>query len=168
MTPDYSDAWSAIEGLIADIERDASAQMCDRVRQLMGAVLTLHGRGLRQIMQMAQSLEAGSEVQRKLLADPLVRSLLVLHDLHDSSPVERAQEALRSLAEPLRHAGLALDVVIDASHALHVSVRGDAPMPAHLRLSLEHALNEAAPDATAVHIHEVSAGRLPVLREAAP
>jgi len=83
-----------IEKLVAALEElDPAARAC--ARELLAAVLQLHKAGLARVLEIAAHLQA------ELARDPLVSSLLVLHDLHPqpieqrlASAVERARVEL--------------------------------------------------------------------------
>ena len=91
-----SPPWGAVSG-------DAAASAEELVRLLLG----LYGDGLGHIMEaLAAEGAAGLKIRDRLLADPLVESLLLLHDLHPLDVDARIQRALDRVRPYLgSHAG---------------------------------------------------------------
>ena len=99
-------AGERIEELLATL-RSASGSAAAAAEELVRLLLGLYGDGLGHIMD-ALSAEgaAGEAVRDRLLADPLVESLLLLHDLHPLDVDTRVQRALDRVRPYLgSHAG---------------------------------------------------------------
>src|SRR5438105_12281966 len=76
-----------IETLIVDLE-GLSPPAREKARELLAAVLQLHRAGLARMLELAAPRRA------ELASDPLVSSLLVLHDLHPRGMAERVAGAV--------------------------------------------------------------------------
>jgi hypothetical protein len=73
-----------IEHLLAEIELASHEEEALRARSLVQAVLEWHQRGLARMLELvAAKGPTGSVVVQELVKDPLVKSLLELHDLAD-------------------------------------------------------------------------------------
>ena len=124
-------------GEIPDIESRKAAH------ELMEAVLELHGAGLERTLEILfESGESGKVAIRKLAADKLVSSLLVLHGLHPDDMETRVQQALGKMSGRAELLGIFEGVV-------RVRVTGDG-----LRESVEAAIREAVPDAAEVLVEQ--------------
>ena len=99
-------AGERIEELLG-ILRSASADAAAAAEELVRLLLGLYGDGLSHIMDaLAAEGEAGGAVRDRLLADPVVESLLLLHDLHPLDVDARIQRALDRVRPYLgSHAG---------------------------------------------------------------
>ncbi|HXZ70788.1 MAG TPA: hypothetical protein VEH31_07960, partial [Streptosporangiaceae bacterium] len=99
-------AGERIEELLATL-RSASGSAAAAAEELVRLLLGLYGDGLGHIMDaLAAEGAAGDAVRDRLLADPLVESLLLLHDLHPLDTDTRVQRALDRVRPYLgSHAG---------------------------------------------------------------
>ncbi|HVW08477.1 MAG TPA: hypothetical protein VHC90_07845 [Bryobacteraceae bacterium] len=120
----------------------------DTARELMEAILELHGAGMERMIEMVlDSGEAGNAAIRRFAGDRLVSGLLALHDLHPDSVEARAGRAIAKMSGSVE-----LMSVFDG--VVKVRLNGAA---CGLRESVEAALAEAVPDAREIVMEEVSA-----------
>src|ERR1035438_9073324 len=94
-------------GLLGPLRAAGSGAAAPAAEELVRILLGLYGDGLGHIMAaLHESGDAGAAVLDKLLADPLVESLLVLHDLHPLDVDAKIQRALDGVRPYLgSHAG---------------------------------------------------------------
>jgi hypothetical protein len=111
----------------------------ETARRLMEAILELHGAGLERMMEIVYEFAEGGEAAiRRVAADPLVSSLLVLHDLHPDELETRVHHALGKLNGSAELLGLFEGVV-------RVRLTGCAS-----KETVEAAIRDAVPDAAGV------------------
>jgi Fe-S cluster biogenesis protein NfuA/nitrite reductase/ring-hydroxylating ferredoxin subunit len=148
-------AGERIEELLATL-RSASGSAAAAAEELVRLLLGLYGDGLGHIMAaLAAEGEAGDAVRDRLLADPLVESLLLLHDLHPldvDTRIQRALDRVRpylgSHAGGVEYLGTGPDGV--ARLRLEGSCHGCPSSTVTVRLAIQGAVEEAAPEVTDV------------------
>jgi len=136
---------NTLEQLLNELERMGDREVAETARNAIHAVLELHRDGLAKIIKHAAQ---APDVQERLIRDPAVAALLLLHDLHPeplATRVARAIDQART-GEPL-----------ELLHADAAVVRVRTTMsPA----ALESALLEHAPDAGPLHLERPPPGDL--------
>jgi hypothetical protein len=158
----------AIEATIEDLGRVADPRSLAGARALVAAVLSLHADGLARALEVIRSRPEGASLVASLAADDVVASLLLLHGLH---PVPLAERVRASLAKVVP-IGWALDLTeLEEGHvrvaARRVVGAARAVKAAQVRVLVEEALEEAAPDAEGVEVtaaDEDDGGFVPVER----
>jgi Fe-S cluster biogenesis protein NfuA/nitrite reductase/ring-hydroxylating ferredoxin subunit len=148
-------AGERIEELLASL-RSASGGAAAAAEELVRLLLGLYGDGLSHIMDaVAAEGAAGGAIRDRLLADPLVESLLLLHDLHPldvDTRVQRALDRVRpylgSHAGGVEYLGTGPDGV--ARLRLEGSCHGCPSSTVTVRLAIEGAVQDAAPEVTEV------------------
>jgi Fe-S cluster biogenesis protein NfuA len=141
-------------GVLRSTSGDAGAAAEELVRLLLG----LYGDGLGHIMDaLAAEGETGRAVRDRLLADPLVESLLLLHDLHPldvDTRIQRALDRVRpylgSHAGGVQYLGVGPDSV--ARLRLEGSCHGCPSSTVTVRLAIQGAVEDAAPEVTEVMV----------------
>jgi len=139
-------------GILRSASGDAAAAAEELVRLLLG----LYGDGLTHIMDaLATEGEAGGAVRDRLLADPVVESLLLLHDLHPldvDARIQRALDRVRpylgSHAGGVKYLGVGADGV--ARLRLEGSCHGCPSSTVTVQLAIQGAVEDAAPEVTEV------------------
>ena len=124
--------------------------------ELVRLLLGLYGDALGNIMEVLDSEgPAGARVRDRMLAEPLVESLLLLHDLHPLDAGTRIRRALHrvrpylgSHAGGVKYLGVGPDGV--ARLRLEGSCHGCPSSTVTVRLAIEGAVQEAAPEVTEV------------------
>lgn len=150
----FDDELARLQGLLTALDglRDPAARSA--ARELAQAVIGLHGLGLSDLLAIVQ--EAGTQSADTLLpkfaANPRVRGLLLLHDLHPEDLATRARKAVERLHPHLGVQGVRADFagVEDKVVRINVSASGQKsqrPSAAELRREIEGAVLEMAPDA---------------------
>lgn len=153
-----------IEELIRIVEGSADPAARDHVRELARAILDLHGMGLCKMVEfIAQAGEPGRAILDTCTRDDLVRSLLLLHDLHPQGQEARAQQVLAQLQPLLLQHGADLKLVGVADGLVRLQAWGGnqgMPLPPALSRLVEGAILEAMPDVDRIDFEDAS-GRLP-------
>jgi hypothetical protein len=134
-----------IEDLVRRLERFPDHESREVARSLMEAILELHGAGLERMLDIVFEMgDSGRTAIRRFAGDPLVASLLVLHGLHPDDIVTRVEQTLAKI-----HGHAELLGVFEGTVRIRVSGGGCG-----FKESVEAALHEAVPDASAIVIEE--------------
>ena len=141
-----------IDVLLDEVQRRADPALAGKVEELVRAVLALHGAGLEQLLNLLDEPQV-----RQLVEDDLVAGLLLLHDLHPDDVATRIQGALDSVRPYLgSHAGGIDYLGIDDDGVVHLRLQGSCDgcpgSTATVRLTVENAVLDAAPEAVAVDV----------------
>ena len=160
-----------VEGLLAELRSRAGPQASDTAEELVGCLVELYGAGLTEIIRIVgEDPAAGPRLLARLAADPLVESLLLVHDLHPVDTGTRVQRALdRVLPRLGAHPGTLEYRGIDDEGVVHVrlelSGHGCGSSASAVRQAVTEAVTEAAPETAAVDVEEVEApAELPLLQ----
>src|ERR1700722_3404299 len=157
-----------IEDLLATLRASGNEAAAPAAEELIRLLLGLYGDGLGHIMTaLRESGDEGAAVLDKLLADPLVESLLVLHDLHPLDVDARIQRALDRVRPYLgSHAGGVEYLGVTDSVArlrLEGSCNGCPSSTVTVQLAISTAIEDAAPEMTDVVVEAMPAAPYPGL-----
>ena len=148
---DAEAAGERVEALLAELRSHAGPQVAATAEELVSCLVELYGAGLARITEIVGEDEP--KLMDKLVADPLVESLLLVHDLHPldtSTRVRRAVEEvlpqLGSHAGDVEYLGLGEDGVL----RLRLEQRGCSAET--VRDLITKAVTGAAPEAAGVAI----------------
>src|SRR6185437_13167650 len=138
--------------------------------ELIASVLQLHGAALQRILEILEERREPA-ITAALDADPLVRSILLLHDLHPQSTAERIFGVLRELEGRLKKRDASVELLSLEDRVVKVRVvnRGGS---SGVEALVEEAIRDAAPEISNVEIESISPIRsgfvsLDALREGA-
>jgi Fe-S cluster biogenesis protein NfuA/nitrite reductase/ring-hydroxylating ferredoxin subunit len=158
---------SRIEELLGQIRAGdpGTAEVAEEVVRL---VVELYGAGLERTVELA-----GPEAMDRLVEDELVASLLVLHGLHPKDTQTRVVEALDQVRPYLgSHAGGVELVGVDSEGVVHLRLEGSCDgCPSStmtVKLAIERAIEEAAPEVTAVEVENLTREKEPQLLQIQP
>jgi Fe-S cluster biogenesis protein NfuA len=152
-----------LEVLLQEVEQFADPQARTRTRDIVQAILDLHSAALdRMLQRVADAPEAGFTLIDALGRDDLVGSVLLLHGLHPLDLEARVRQALEKVRQSIRSQGGAVELLRILDGVVHLRVQGSCDScasSAHaLKLSIEEAIYQKAPDAIGIEIEEVTAG----------
>jgi Fe-S cluster biogenesis protein NfuA len=156
-------AGERVEALLADLRTRAGPQAGDVAEELVGCLVELYGAGLTAIVAiLGADPDAGPRLLDALAGDPLVESLLLVHDLHPLDADARIDRALEQVRGQLgSHAGAIEYLGIDdrgvAAIRLTASGHGCGSSSGTVAQTIEEAVAEAAPELAGVHVEEVTA-----------
>ncbi len=147
-----------IESLVAEIEQDGDERRNALVRELLEALLEMHGVALHRILEEVYHA-AGQEAIDALAEENAVRGVLLLHDLHPAGPAERVIEALDGVRPYLASHGGNVELVgVDDKGTVSLRLQGSCDgcpsSEATLKHTIEEAIYAAAPDVRAIEIVE--------------
>lgn len=149
-----------IEELVGKIETLADPDARSNARELVQALMDLHGVGIERILDaVADSGPAGMEVIDELARDPLVSSLLLLYGLHPLHLETRVMLALDKVRPYLQSHGGNVELLGIEEGVLRLRLEGSchgcASSAQTLKLAIEEAIYEAAPDVTGLQVEGV-------------
>jgi hypothetical protein len=158
-----------VEVLLAELRSRAGPQASDTAEELVSCLVELYGAGLAEIIAiLGEDAEAGPRLLGRLVAEPLVESLLLIHDLHPVDPETRIKRALDRVLSTLgSHPGTVEYGGIDDRGVVHLRLErsGHGCGPAAIKQTIAEAATEAAPETAGVDVEEVEApAELPLLQ----
>jgi len=153
---DVQNQLKSIEALIHRIEQATDPALSANAKELVQLLMQLHGAGLERMLEIVhQTATSGQAIIEALGRDDLVRSLLLLYGLHPDGLETRVTQALEKTRPYLKsHGGNVTLVGVDDSGAVTLRLEGNChgcpSSSATLKLAVEEAIYEAAPDVTAI------------------
>ncbi len=168
---DAQAAGERVEALLAELSSHAGPQVAATAEELVSCLVELYGAGLAEMVRIVgEDPDAGPRLMDALVADPLVESLLLVHDLHPLDTATRIRRAIDRVMPQLgSQAGqvdyLGLDEQGVARLRLERSGHGCQSTSAAVQAAIEASVAEAAPEAAGVDIEVVTApAELPLLQ----
>src|ERR1700736_3393525 len=142
-----------IEHLLDELHATTDRETWARAQEVLSLVTELYGEALARIVN-----EAPQTLISRLVADDLVASLLVLHGLHPDDLAHRVERALEEVRPYLAtHGGnVELIGVDDERGAVLIRLLGSCDgcpsSSVTLKLAVEKAIEEAAPEVTRIEV----------------
>ena len=168
---DAQKAGERVEALLAELGSQAGPQVAATAEELVSCLVELYGAGLAEIVKiLGEDAEAGPRLMARLTGDPLVESLLLLHDLHPLPVADRVRRAIEAVLPQLgAHAGRVDFESVDDQGVIHLSLEpgghGCGSSSGAVQETIEQAVAAAAPEAAGVDIEVVTAApELPLLQ----
>lgn len=159
----------AIEALLHKIENINNPALTATAKELVQLLMEFHGLGLERMLEVVhQTTPSGASVVAALGRDDLVRSLLLLYGLHPDTLETRVIQALEKTRPYLKsHSGNVTLVGIDELGAVTLRLEGNChgcpSSSATLKLAVEEAIYDAAPDVTAILVEGQTKEQAPAL-----
>jgi Fe-S cluster biogenesis protein NfuA/nitrite reductase/ring-hydroxylating ferredoxin subunit len=155
-----------VQRLSERVERLEDSEARDAAQDLVAAILEMHGAGLATIGGVLDEAgPAGEAAKAKLVADPVVASLLLIHDLYPVPLEQRVGEALEEVRPYMEsHDGnVELLGVEDGVVRLRLagSCDGCPASASTLELAIKEALEKAAPDLAGLEVEGLVEERPP-------
>jgi Fe-S cluster biogenesis protein NfuA/nitrite reductase/ring-hydroxylating ferredoxin subunit len=159
---------SRIEELLGRLRSSGDGVAAETAEEVVRLVVELYGAGLERVVELA-----GADVVERLVEDELVASLLVLHDLHPKSTETRVLEALDEVRPYLgSHAGGVELLGVEPDGVVRLRLQGSCDgCPSSVmtvKLAIERAIEEAAPEVTAVEVENLTREKEPKLLQIQP
>lgn len=150
-----------VEELISTIEATADMQTRERVVELVRCLMEFHGAGVERMMEIVhESAESGRHAFDGFAADPLVGSLLLLYGLHPLDFETRVRAALERVRPYLASHGGGVELLDVSDGVVRLRMQGsDNGCPSSaikLKLAVEEAIYDAAPDALSLELEGVA------------
>jgi hypothetical protein len=154
-----------IEERIAALDAMPDSRGRTAARDILEAVLDLHGLALARFLAIVAASDDGDTLLQALAADEQVAALLLLHGLHPELPEARVRKALQRAKPKLAAQGADLQLieVSDGVARLRLRMPGASrEETAMVRREIEDTIVEAAPDLEEIAIlNEVGNGAAP-------
>jgi Fe-S cluster biogenesis protein NfuA/nitrite reductase/ring-hydroxylating ferredoxin subunit len=151
-----------VQDLQARLESSNATATRELAEELVSAVVQMYGAGLERIL--ASLIEAGPEGERiaaSLPDDPLVATLLLIHDLHPVPLEHRVQQALDSVRPYMESHGGNVELLSLEHGVARIHLRGScsdcSASSVTLELAIKRALEDAAPDLEGLEVEGMSA-----------
>ena len=135
---DAREAGARVEALLAELRARSGPEAADVAEELVTCLVRLYGAGLETIMR---TIGDDQRLKALLVADPLVESLLLVHDLHPLDTDARIRRALGRLGTGAEFLG------VDSEGVAHVRLGHGCGSTAAV---VEQAIADAAPETTGV------------------
>jgi len=142
-----------VEALLSELRSQAGPQVAATAEELVGCLVELYGAGLARITEIVGEDESGPKLMDKLVADPLVESLLLVHDLHPLDTSARVRRAVEEVLPQLgSHAGNVEYLGLDEAGVLRLRLEQSGCSADTVRDLIERAVAGAAPEAAGIAI----------------
>ncbi len=165
-TEDGRELVERVQELQARLESSPDSSARDLAEELVSAIVQLYGAGLERIL--AAMMAAGSEGERitsSLAGDPLVATLLLIHDLHPIPLEQRVQAALDSVRPYMESHGGNVELLALEHGVARIHLRGScsdcSASSVTLELAIKQALEEMAPDLEGLEVEGMAPGAAP-------
>lgn len=149
-----------IETLVQTIESAADPHFRATAIELMQTLMNIHSEGIERMMEIVfESGETGVAVIDDFARDDLVANLLLLYGLHPLDLESRVMQALDKVRPLLHSHGGDVELIEIADGMVRLGLQGSchgcASSAMTLKLAIEEAIYEAAPDLTALEVEGV-------------
>lgn len=146
-----------VETLIGEAERFSDSAARGVARDLVAALIELHGAGLARILEIVgRSGRDGSATLSAFASDGLVASLMMLHELHPIDLETRVQTALEGVRPALKGHGGGVELLGIEEGIVRLRLQGNCngcPSSGEtLKGLVETALDEFAPDRAGLEV----------------
>ena len=134
-----------VEELLAELRTRAGPEAAGTAEELVTCLVRLYGAGLERIMRITKE---DSRLQARFVADPLLESLLLIHDLHPLDVGARIRRALGRL-------GIGAELLsVDDDGVAHIRLSGGghAATGDAVTGDIERAVADAAPETTGARL----------------
>ena len=152
---DARETGARVETLLAELRARSGPEAADLAEELVTCLVRLYGAGLETIMR---TIGDDQRLQALLIVDPLVESLLLVHDLHPLDADARVRRALGRLGTGAEFLG------IDSPGVVHVRLGHGCGSTTEV---VAQAITDAAPETTGVEFAPREAPLLQISRRPA-
>ncbi len=147
-----------IEQLVHTIEASADPHGRSSAVELMQSLMELHGAGIERMMEIAFDC-GGEEIIDRFADNDLTASLLLLYGLHPLDLETRVMQALDKVRPYLQSHGGNVELLGVTEGTLRLKLQGScngcASSAMTLKLAIEEAIYEAAPDIAGLNVEGV-------------
>jgi Fe-S cluster biogenesis protein NfuA/nitrite reductase/ring-hydroxylating ferredoxin subunit len=150
-----------VQDLQAALDGAADSPLSGLAEELVSAVVQMYGAGLEQIVaRLFAAGEVGERMAVSLTDDPLVSTLLLIHDLHPVPLGDRVQAALDSVRPYMESHGGGVELLGLENGVARIFLQGScsdcSASSVTLELAIKQALEEAAPDLEGLEVEGVA------------
>ena len=159
MNPEMQTCAQRIEELVQRIEGLADANAREIAVELVQELMRMHGTALERMLEIVCERK-GQEIIEAFARDELIGPLLLLYELHPLDQETRVREAIERVRPYLRSHGGDVELLRISDGVVHLRLRGSchgcASSAQTLRLAIEAAIYEAAPEIAALEVEGVA------------
>jgi len=155
-----------IEQLLDELRAAADPRLYGQAEEMLGLVTDLYGGGLARIVEVVG--ESDPALMDRLAHDELISSLLLVHGIHPDDLATRVARALEGVRPMLATHGGDVELLdIDAAAgAVHLNLLGSChgcpSSTVTLRMAVETAIAEAAPEIIIIDVEQPTEEVVPV------
>jgi Fe-S cluster biogenesis protein NfuA len=151
-----------VEVLLGELRSVAEPAVQHKAEEVVRLLMEFYGAGLERMVEIIAADERSDDLAAQLAGDQLVASVLLLHGLHPVPVEVRIQQALDKVRPYLgSHAGGVEFVGVDEDGVCHLRLEGSCDgcpsSTVTVKLAIERAIEEAAPDLTRIDVEGVTA-----------
>jgi Fe-S cluster biogenesis protein NfuA/nitrite reductase/ring-hydroxylating ferredoxin subunit len=151
-----------VQDLQARLEAAPDPATRELAEELVSAVVQMYGAGLeRMLVALFAAGEDGERIAASLIEDPLVATLLLIHDLHPVPLANRVHGALESVRPYMESHGGDVELLSLENGVARIRLQGScsdcSASSVTLELAIKQALEEAAPDLEGLEVEGITA-----------
>ena len=146
-----------LEEQLRRLETIADPASRSTATDLLASVLQFHTAALDRMLQLIESSDSSAALLAGFDRDPLVRSVLLVHDLHPDSFNTRVRRAITDLEPFLKKRGATLELIAAEGGLVRVRISSGPETRGPLTPTVEQAIRSAAPEAVQVIVEEPGA-----------
>jgi Fe-S cluster biogenesis protein NfuA len=140
-----------IERLVERLTSLEDSEARTAALDLLQALMDLHGAGISRMVELlGEAGESGRKSLAKLGGDPMVCGLMVLYGVHPVALQDRVNDAIEKVRPHVHKQGGTVEVLAVAEGTVRVSIHSSSngchSSPDALKLVVEQAIREAAPE----------------------
>jgi Fe-S cluster biogenesis protein NfuA/nitrite reductase/ring-hydroxylating ferredoxin subunit len=149
-----------VDTLVGELERLPDLASRALVEELLSTVLDLHGEALSRMLDALgpRGERAADQLLERMAADDVIRGVLLLHGLHPLDLRSRVEGALESVRPYMRSHGGGVELLDVIGDTVRIRLEGHCKTcpssTVTLKLAVEKAIYEAAPDIAAIEVVE--------------
>lgn len=143
-----------LEAQLRRLETIADPASRSTATDLVAAVLQFHTAALQRMLELIDASEGAAAVLSGFDRDPLIRSMLLVHDLHPDSFTARVNRAVADLEPTIQKRGAKLELTAIEDGIVKIAIKAGPDTHGPLSPMVEKAIRAAAPEAEQVVIEE--------------
>jgi len=124
---------------------------------LVAAVLRFHTAALEQMLEVIRGSSENESVLKAFDRDPLIRSMLLVHDLHPDPLEVRLQRAMAEVESMLQKRGAVVELLEADADGVRVRISGGEPGRGTFSPIVEQVIRSAVREALSVVVEDSSA-----------
>lgn len=154
-----------LDALLHEVEESADPATSARTREIVQAILDLHGTGLERLLGHVDAAgEAGASILGACADDEVVSGLLLLHGLHPMDLEARVLRALEQVRPALRSHGGNVELVDLSDGIVRLRLEGNChgcpSSAATMKMTIEEAIYASAPEVVSIEVQGLNDGRM--------
>jgi len=157
---DLREAGDQIEALLQELGAAADPRVRAKAEELVRLLMELYGSALARILETVDNTDSADAIFDRLATDDLVASLLVLHGLHPLNVETRIARALDRVRPYLGSHGGDVKLLGVNEGVVHLRLEGSChscpSSTVTMKLAIERAIEEAAPEVVRIEVEGAS------------